>query len=161
MHPLVPHVSTLPSAHLPALGPGEPPWAALAPRCRGWGGGTCRAVDQQPGHLFYNRGQEAATEPVLRSPLPTPLLATRRGPGNIRQQADGARSSSQGLEPHPGILSSLSPLLTSVSSPICPLICGGGSGGGTGIEWGGLSSSIPRIPGLSCAPRCDERHPWP
>lgn len=74
----------LPSAHLPALGPGEPPWVALAPR--GWGqgagAGACRAVDQQPGHLFHNRSQEATTEPVLRSPLPTPLLVTQPGPGD-------------------------------------------------------------------------------
>lgn len=77
-HPPVPRVSTLPSAHLPALGRGEPPWAALAPRHRGRrsGAGACQAVDQQPGHLFHNRSQEATTEPVLRSPLPTPLLVT-------------------------------------------------------------------------------------
>lgn len=76
-------VCPLPSAHLRALGPGEPPWAALAPRRwgRGAGAGACWAVDQQPGHLFHNRSQEAATEPVLRSPLSMPLLVTRQGPG--------------------------------------------------------------------------------
>ena len=90
----------------------------------GVGGGTCRAVEQQLGHLFYNRGQEATTEPVLRSPLPTPLLATRQGPGN-KVSTSGSRQMESDLHlrvwNHTQESSPLSLLLVSLLPPPPPV----------------------------------------
>ena len=160
-HPPVPRVPTLPSAHLPALGPGEPPWAALAPRCRGWG--VVHAG-------LWTNSQATFSTTEARKP-PQSQCSGHRSPRHswppdgalgIRSQhrAAGRWSpifiSGSGTTPRNPLLSLSSSshfCLLPHLSPICR--------GEMGIKWGGLSSSIPRIPGLSCAPRCDERHPWP
>ena len=104
---------TLPSAHLPSSGPGEPPWAALGPRQSRGRGGACRAVDQQPGPLFHNRSREPPQSAGL---TPTLLPATRRGPGDKAPGAGSGQTESSRhhrvWKSHPGILlRPLSPLL--------------------------------------------------
>lgn len=74
-----PHLhSTLPSAHLPSSGPGEPPWAALAPR-QSPGRGHVPGCVPAAGPPFPE--QKEAREPPQRAVLIATLLpAPRQGP---------------------------------------------------------------------------------
>lgn len=152
-----PHLhSTLPSAHLPSSGPGEPPWAALAPRQspgRGHAPGCVPAAgppfpEQKPGS--HHRGR--CSLPCCSRP-PDRVLGMRCQAREAGRQSpiSIAGSANHTQEPASSSLSASS----LASTPSVPLCSGEGVGhGGAQERERGGPGRMPTFPGgaLGSAP---------